>query len=172
MSNDEIIKQEEQIKNVWSAARKQYWIFMICWLVFVLTCTILSFEILDYKTLVPAATAFGAGAVLVGSLGQAIDELGRAKESWRFIYPVPFPILLRLTLRLATPNRGSRQSVIREINDLKERIKGEHALIPHDEKMTLISEFTQAIRKARNWAIIVAGSACVLATSIYGAVSA
>jgi hypothetical protein len=171
MVGGETGKQENREKELRGAANKQLGIFTACVLIFGWGCIIISGEVLDHKSLIPVATAVGSGVVLVGSLGQAVDELSRAKRSWRFVYPVPISLELRLLNGLLTLNKVRRERAVHEISDLRKKIRDDHALMTHSERAKLIGGFGEAVRKARNWLIIVAGSICLLVAGIYGAVS-
>jgi hypothetical protein len=124
-------------------------------------------------SIVPIVLAGGSFLVLFGSAGQAIDELGRYEQALHNVAGAAgfFRGMGRDVVMSFAPRRTRRRRAYQELKDqrsvqLEERLANMSA----EQRQVIDEQVMSAALKARNWLIVVGGSAILLIASIKAAV--
>jgi hypothetical protein len=133
------------------------WSVIVILAVIVVLGIVFSFQGAKNSTVAGAhlAVALGSTCVLIGSLGQAINELSRFGRYYRAVNPLGYKRWLDTFF-------SPRKAAVFH-RDL-ERVRP--ALAPD-----IYKEITDSARKARNWLLILGGSVLLLAASIHDLIS-
>jgi hypothetical protein len=116
---------------------------------------------------VAVGTAIGSGFLLIGAGGQAFNEMARFREVRSSLFPEGYMHGVRLQLLSSyAPFRATRKKYRQAFLEMRDSGRAMRRKLSESEQQRLALAMFEAMTKARNWIIILGGSAILLAASI------
>lgn len=128
---------------------------------------IVFFIILPDGLSVAGGTAAGSGVLFIGTGAQALNEMVRFRTLRKLMYPEGFMRTLRWSMLSSyTFFRTTREKYRQRYLEAMRSGSAMRRKLQPDEQEKLLSDMWEAMTKARNWIIILGGSAILFAASI------